>query len=114
MALALALAAVVVLLAVPLGTRETASTSGGRRVESTTLLQSQGAGVLVPLAVPVLLTALPLSAPRSRRPALSLFCAALLGTGVVLSMLSIGVFFVPALIAAVVASVASRPSDARG
>jgi hypothetical protein len=112
-ALALALAAMVVLLAVPLGTRETASTSGERTVESTTLLQSQGAGALVPLAVPVLLTALPLSAPRSRRPAVSLLCAALLGIGVVLSVLSIGVFFVPALIAAVVASLASRPSEPR-
>ena len=111
-----AAAAVAVLLVLPAvrtesGTIETDGTT--TRTESTmTLLESQGAGVLWLLGVPLLLTGIPLLARGRGRRTVALVCTALLAVGIVLSLASIGVFFLPPLAAAVLAC-ARTPSARR-
>jgi hypothetical protein len=74
--------------------------------ESTTLLAEQGPGLLLVLAVPVLLTALPLLLGRWA----SWCCTGLLAVLVVVTGFSIGLWFAPALLAAALA-VAARDAD---
>lgn len=104
-AVALAVVASVLLLVVPTGTSETTTSTGEHTSESTTLLGTEGPSVLWPLLVPVLLTLVPLLVSRRLRPAVSITCTVLLAVGVILAVLSIGVFFVPALVLAVIACV---------
>ncbi|CAN5601052.1 hypothetical protein BH24ACT13_BH24ACT13_06110 [soil metagenome] len=85
----------------------TASSPGSAPAEFTeetlSLLQSEGPSVLPVLAVPVLLTLAPLLLAKSYARAASLVCTGLLMVGVVLTGFTIGLLFVPALIAAIVA-----------
>jgi hypothetical protein len=117
----LALIASLVLLLAPLGNEvgSTASTpaASGRagsptepeaRVTHPSLLESQGWSVAVPLSVPVVLTGFGVvAARRGWRPAL-IVVAALLGAGIVLGALSIGVYYLPAEAAMIVAVVKRR------
>jgi hypothetical protein len=86
-------------------------TASGTR--SSTLVQSDGWTVLLPLAVPVLLAAAPtvLRRPRARRAAL-LAAGVLLPVFVILAAASIGLFYAPAALAMVVAAI--RSGTARG
>lgn len=112
----LAAAAMLFIVFAPLQRTSSAMTgSDGVVVTSSTtqsLLQSQGGWVLVVAAFPVALTVLPLFAGWSRRP--RLFRSLLVGSTVVLGLFvlvsgfSIGLFYVPALIA-LVAAAAQRP-----
>ncbi len=72
-----------------------------------TLVDANGRGVLVTLAVPVALTLVPLLLVGRAWVVGSIVCAALLAAAVVVGLLSIGVFFLPALIAAVVGAALS-------
>jgi hypothetical protein len=105
-ALGLAVAASVALCLLPFVSASTSSstTSADGEVRSTestaTLLEDQGAGVLLVLAVPVLLTLLPLLV---RPVAVAAVCTAALGLLVVVTGFSIGLLYLPALVAAVVA-----------
>ncbi|TDE95834.1 hypothetical protein EXU48_06115 [Occultella glacieicola] len=106
-AFGLACAAIVVLLVLPLysGTR---STPDGTEDITATLLEVNGPGALVPMLVPVLLTAVPLLVPSGRLPGVTIACAALLVFLMVLGGATIGLFYAPAAIAAVVALLARR------
>jgi hypothetical protein len=116
----LALGASAMLLVVPFVNSSAATQSSGGPLlveeRSMTLLESEGPGVLVVLAVPVLLTALPLVfRPRW----LGVVCTAVLGVLVVVTGFSIGLLYLPALVAALVAvswpeAPRSRAQVARG
>jgi amino acid transporter len=111
-ALVLALVAVAFLLFFPLTSTEslevgvdpvTGEQQEVRRSGSDTLLEHEGASVLPVLAVPALLTGLGVAAARrSSRRLLTLVVVAY-GIGVLLAMASIGVFFLPSLLAIVLA-----------
>lgn len=74
-----------------------------RRRGSETLLESEGASLLFVLAVPVLLTGVGVAAARrSARRVLTLVVVAY-GIGLFLAMASIGIFFLPSLLAIVLA-----------
>jgi cytochrome bd-type quinol oxidase subunit 2 len=113
-AVALALAAAVWLVLGTSGTSESVSTSSDgtvtRTVSQTTLLQTEGWSVLIVLALPVLLTALPLLVLHRHRRRVAEVSVVLLGVLVFLAMFSVGVFFLPAFIATVVAAARSRSS----
>jgi hypothetical protein len=107
--LLLAVAAGVALLVIPTAREETVSSSpaGGtvRSARSMTLVQSQGPYVLIPLAIPVLLAGIPLvfGWKRPRRVALTV-AGLLLLIFVVLSLPSIGMFYLPAAVAMLAAA----------
>ncbi|HKE73332.1 MAG TPA: hypothetical protein VKB57_06940 [Acidimicrobiales bacterium] len=107
-ALAWAVAIGVAWLMVPAGTStSTAVSSDGTVVTETshpTLLASEGAGVLVPLAVPVVVAGAAVAAGRSRRArGVRLAAGGLLLAGCLVALLSVGLFYVPAGVALVVA-----------
>lgn len=93
----------------PLGSRSSAESNGAATTTRVSLLSNEGPSVLIVVAIPVLLVALPLllrSATARRRARMVI--AVLLGVLVLLGAMSIGVFFVPTLIATIT-SVASHP-----
>jgi hypothetical protein len=106
-AFGLACAAAVLLLVLPLYTGTT-TTAAGTEDFTATLLEVNGPDVLVPLLVPVLLTAVPLLVPSGRLPGVTIACAALLVFFMALGGTSIGLFYAPAAIAAVVALLVRR------
>jgi hypothetical protein len=111
-ALVLALVAAACLLFIPLTSTESLEVSVDpvtgeqqevRRGGSETLLESEGASVLILLIVPALLTGLGVAAVRrSSRPVLTLVVVTY-GIGVLLAMASIGMFFLPSLLAILLA-----------
>jgi uncharacterized membrane protein YozB (DUF420 family) len=108
--LLLAVAATVVLLVLPTGTEDAVSLGPDGRVvhdtRSTTLLRSQGWTVLVVLAIPVILAAMPpIPRGRERRRRAFVAAGALLCVFVGLSLPSVGLFYLPAAIAMVVGAV---------
>jgi cytochrome bd-type quinol oxidase subunit 2 len=84
----------------PLGTSMSANSNGPATSTRVSLLTNEGPSVLIVVAIPVLLVALPLmlrSAPARHRARVVI--VVLLGLLVLLGAMSIGVFFVPTLIA---------------
>jgi hypothetical protein len=78
------------------------------RAEWQSLLELEGAGVAIGLALPVLLVAIPLLLPRGGARRLgTLVVTFLLAAGVVLGLLSIGVFYLPTMILLIVALIRS-------
>ncbi|MFE7408045.1 hypothetical protein [Isoptericola sp. NPDC057559] len=111
--LVLALAGFVVAALLPVYSGSTAEMSGDpvtgaavRTTETTaTLAQVNGPGILVVLALPVVVAALPLLARRARGfLALRVTTAVLLVLMTLLGALSVGILFAPAAVAAVVAA----------
>ena len=90
-------------LLLPLGVRSSAESSGVERTTRVSLLSNEGPSVLIVVAIPVLLVALPLmlrgAAARYRS---RVVIVVLLGVLVMLGAMSIGLFFVPTLIAMIV------------
>ena len=102
-----------VLLA-PTGTMESATstsdgstTTGSGSGDDLSLLTSEGWGVALVLAVPVLLSLVAVLWGQRSRTAL-VVPALLYDLGVVLSILSVGIFFAPAALALTVAALARR------
>lgn len=90
-------------LLLPLGTRSSADSNGVERTTRVSLLSNEGPSVLIVVAIPVLLVALPLmlrDATASYRSRVVI--VVLLGVFVLLGAMSIGLFFVPTLIAMIV------------
>lgn len=115
-ALLLAVAASSFLALVPVYSGAATSTSSDGTVTTTqqtaTLLEVNGPGALAVLLVPVLLTAVPaLWFGRGRTPA-AVVGTALLALGCVAGLLTVGVFYLPALVAAGLAF-AARTRSAR-
>jgi hypothetical protein len=105
---ACAAAAALGLVLIPIGGSQTASVDSAGSihmgpVERMTLFQEQGGSVLVLLAVPVALTLVGLLSPARVRLVISVITTALLWVGVLAGMLSIGLFFTPAVLCAIVA-----------
>jgi hypothetical protein len=115
---ACAVAAAVGLVFLPTGSSQTSYADSAGHVSTgaithTTLLQVQGPSVLITLSIPVVLTLIGLLSPARARLAASVVGTSLLGVGVFLGMLSIGLFFIPALVCSIVAIARSRnPSTA--
>ena len=90
-------------LLLPLGVRSSAESNGVERTTRVSLLSNEGPSVLIVVAIPVLLVALPLmlrgAAARYRS---RVVIVVLLGIFVMLGAMSIGLFFVPTLIAMIV------------
>ena len=86
-------------------------TSTGSRVEWRNLLSLEGWGALLIVGVPVLVAAIPLALPRRGRWLGTVIVIFLMTAGVVLGILTIGVFYAPALILFVIAAVRARPRD---
>ncbi len=112
-AFALVVVADAVLLLVPTYSSAASSSSGDSSqataattsVETTqTMLQVVGPWLLVLLAVPLAAALLPLWARGRAWTVLSLVSASVLGVFVLLGALTIGMFFVPALVTAIVAA----------
>jgi cytochrome bd-type quinol oxidase subunit 2 len=90
-------------LLLPLGMRSSAESNGVARTTRVSLLSNEGPSVLIVVAIPVLLVALPLmlrGATASYRSRVVI--VVLLGILVMLGAMSIGLFFVPTLIAMIV------------
>lgn len=120
LAFALAVLASLLLLLVPAYTQESSSASASSAdsgvptttsvtTEHVTLLQTNGSGVLLALAAPLLLTALPLLLPGHHARIGALGCLVLLGLFVLAGALSIGAFYLPALVVAAVVVVRGSP-----
>jgi hypothetical protein len=100
-------------LLLPLGTRSSAESNGVSRTTRVSLLSNEGPSVLIVVAIPVLLVALPLmlrGAAASYRSRVVI--VTLLGVLVMLGAMSIGLFFVPTLIAMVVSMSAQASTQA--
>jgi hypothetical protein len=82
------------LLVLPLS----AGQSAGQAVHHRTLLAGEGPGIILPRAVPVLICAVPVLTPARRRRAAAWASAVLLGAGVLVSLLSVGVLYIPSTI----------------
>jgi len=99
-------------LLLPVMTQETVSGSPGtapeHTVEQLTLLQTHPPTVLIPLAVPLLLTLVPLLMPRRAAWPAAVVCTILLCGFIVLAIASVGSFYLPALAAALTAVVLPR------
>lgn len=104
MALAWALGAAAVVLIAPLGTSVSVDSSGRSARSSYTLLESEGAGVVVVVAIPVALAVASVVGAATGRVWLTRAAALLLTIGVLLAAASIGLFFVPSAIAVVLAA----------
>jgi hypothetical protein len=72
------------------------------------LLDDEGSGVALVLAVPVLLCAAPLVAGSRLRRAVAWTATAALAAGILVSLASIGLFFVPALVLLAVGTASTR------
>lgn len=103
-AVAWALAAAAVVLVVPLGTSVSIDSSGASTRSSYTLLEEEGPGLLVVLTIPVLLALAGVIGAVTQRAWSTTGAACLLSVGVLLGAASIGLFFVPAAIAVVLAA----------
>lgn len=104
LALACALVGAAVLLWAPLTTTTTARSSSSGEVSYTvthgTLLESEGSNIVAVLSIPVLLTLVGIVPHRRVRMA----TAILLVIGCLVGLASVGLFFVPSAVLAVVAS----------
>lgn len=111
-ALLLALGASLVLLFAPLGTQvEAISPSGSFQQPAVThpsLLRIQGWSVAVPLSIPVFLTGAGLFAASRQARRWLIVIAALLGAFVLLGALSLGIYYLPAEAAMIVAATRKR------
>ncbi len=97
----------------PLGTRSSLESNGVERTTRVSLLSNEGPSVLIVVAIPVLLVALPLmlrGAAASYRSRVVI--VVLLGVLVLLGAMSIGLFFVPTLIAMIVSMSAQAATRA--
>ncbi|MGZ4772856.1 MAG: hypothetical protein ACXVH5_12190 [Ilumatobacteraceae bacterium] len=103
-------------LLLPLGTLSSADSTGVERTTRVSLLSNEGPSLLIVVAIPVLLVALPLMLRgATARYRSRLLIVVLLGVLVMLGAMSIGLFFVPTLIAMIVsmsAQAATRSAPA--
>ncbi|MEN3608487.1 hypothetical protein AAH979_02990 [Plantactinospora sp. ZYX-F-223] len=111
-ALLLAVAAGALLLFLPVTTVLEATRDSGAaspmmvvREVRQPLVQAQGWGVALLLLVPVLLCAMPLLGTGAARLPVTVAAVVLLGLGVLVSLASLGLFYLPSLVLLVVAAV---------
>jgi hypothetical protein len=109
----LAVAASLTFLLAPVGTKVEAVPAGEDqdvgKVSHTNMLQTEGWSVAIPLSVGMVIAAIPLVARRRWRRLVRTVSAVPLGAYVLLGIFSVGLFFVPAWTAMIVAAVSSEP-----
>lgn len=103
-AFALAVAGSAYLAVVPVYSGSWTDSTGASGTASATLIEVNGTWAIVLLAVPVLITLVPLFARGRAWQVLSIAAAVLLGVVTILGSMTIGVFYMPALIVAIVAA----------
>ncbi|PTT67714.1 hypothetical protein [Arthrobacter sp. HMWF013] len=103
----LAAAASVALLVLPVYTEVELSAGEPGQARHSTLLESVGPSLFLPLLIPIVVTASPLLLHGSARTTVSVMATVGLAVFVVIGSASIGWFYLPALAAAVAAVVAS-------
>jgi len=87
----------------------TVATLGPNGSDRVSLLENQGWGVMITLAIPVLLAALPLAPlPARLKAAARVVSAALLLCFVALGVLTVGIFYVPSAALMIIAAVQDR------
>lgn len=101
------------LLVLPVYSSTTASSDSPEATTTRTLIEEEGSGVLLLLAVPVLLTLLPLYPNGRARRWVGLVCTVLLAVGSLLALASIGLFYLPALVCAIAATTAAMTGPRR-
>jgi hypothetical protein len=103
---ALVLAALPIVAAwLPLTTETTTDSSGTTTTSNPSLIASEGTSVLIVLVVPAIIALVPVL--LRHRPAAQparIAAAVLMGIGVFLALMSVGIFYVPALVALIVAA----------
>jgi hypothetical protein len=92
----------------PLGSATSADSNGTVTASHPSLIETEGLSVLIVLLVPVVIAAVPLLFRYTSAQAARIVAAVLMAIGVVLAMMSIGIFYVPALIALIVAAASGR------
>lgn len=100
-------------LLLPLGTRSSTESKGVERTMRVSLLSNEGPSLLILVAIPALLVALPLMLRGAASYRSRVVIVVLLGVLVMLGAMSIGLFFVPTLIAMILsmsAQAATRSS----
>jgi hypothetical protein len=102
--LVLTVAASMLLAFLPVYSGATSDSNGTSTETSATLVQVNGPSVMVLLAIPIAISLLPLFARGRAWQPLSITAAILLGFAAFLGILSIGIFFVPAMIVEVAAA----------
>lgn len=113
-ALALAVAASLIVLLAPLYSSSASSCTPGVACATApaapaSALAVNGPGLLGPMLIPVLFTLAPLLVRgRAWRPA-SIVCAVLLGMTVLVALLTISMFYLPALVASIVGASLRAP-----
>ncbi|MFA5565569.1 MAG: hypothetical protein WC184_07190 [Acidimicrobiia bacterium] len=120
-ALAVVVISAVLVLLVPTGSSVEVSVVQdelGARTETVTkdsvsLLENEGPSVLILMAIPVLLVAVPLILPVARRQQARVFVTGLMGVFIVLGMMSIGVFFIPTLTVMMISVLVNRSKTPR-
>ncbi|MFJ6416222.1 hypothetical protein [Paeniglutamicibacter sp. NPDC091659] len=95
-AFTLAITATLILLLIPGYTEVTQSSDGPEQVKNSTLLESMGPWIFVPLLIPVVLTGLPLVFMGRPQGYASVAAVIALAIFTVLGALSIGWFYLPA------------------
>lgn len=109
-ALALVVAAILAILVIPSYESVTTDSSGHETVTVSNVLSVNGLGVLAVLAIPFAISAIPMLVRGRAWNTVSIVAAVLLGVFAAIAALSLGLFFVPALIAEIVAAcIPSRP-----
>lgn len=108
-ALALSVLASLLLLILPVfgGTSATESSDGTQAERTVTLLESEGVGVLIPLSIPALLMLIPLYPTGRARRWVNLASTVLFAAFALLSLLSVGIFYLPALVCSIAATTAA-------
>ena len=95
------IAAALVVIFLP-GSIEVSQDSTGRQAVTTpTLIQSSGGAILVPLLIPVILTVIPLLVRNRGWQATSIVATVILAVFAIIASASIGMFYLPAVVAAV-------------
>ena len=110
-AFTLAITASLVLLLIPGYTEVTQSSDGPEQVTTSTLLETVGPWIFMPLLIPVALTGLPLVFRGRSQSYVSVAAAIALAIFTVLGALSIGWFYLPATGVALIAlfSLSTKP-----
>lgn len=102
-AFSLTIAAALALLLAPFHVEVHVTNGGPEQVTASTLLETEGPSILVPLLIPAALTGLPLLLKVPARKYASIGTTATLATFVVIASASIGWFYIPSLAAALAA-----------
>lgn len=110
LALAYTVCASILFLFAPLGVRQT-SASPGEITQHLSLLQAEGAGIVVPLLLPVAAALVPVLMRRSLRVrTVTIAAAVILTLMVIVELTSIGLYYAPAAGLMIAAAAKERPA----